>query len=135
MQKEFLTGLGIDDENAELIMNEAIKDLNSLKVRHAVESELSKNGVRNLDAAMRLFDMEDILFENNEICGLDEKINNFITQNDFLFEENKKPIFSAPATNKNNGITSEDFSKMSYSKRLKLFNENPQMYKELSGNN
>ena len=135
MQKEFLTELGINEENAELIINEATKDLNSLKIKHAVENELSKKGVKNLGAAMRLFNIDEISFENDEMCGFDEKIDKFISENDFLFEENKKPIFSAPATSNNNRITSEEFSKMSYSKRLKLFNENPQMYKELSGNN
>lgn len=37
-----------------------------------------------------------------------------------------------PANNGNSGVTKEDFQKMSYKDRLKIYNENPDLYNELT---
>ena len=37
-----------------------------------------------------------------------------------------------PANNGNSGVTKEDFQKMSYKERLQIYNENPDLYNELT---
>ena len=37
-----------------------------------------------------------------------------------------------PANNGNSGVTKEDFQKMSYKDRLQIYNENPDLYNELT---
>ena len=37
-----------------------------------------------------------------------------------------------PASNGNSGVTKEDFQKMSYKDRLQIYNENPDLYNELT---
>ena len=39
---------------------------------------------------------------------------------------------SPPANNGNSGVTKEDFQKMSYKDRLQIYNENPDLYNELT---
>jgi len=133
MDMEFLTELGISDEHAGLIIEKSNSELNQMKIRHAVENRLTLKGVKSINAAMKLFDYEGLSIDGDEISGIDDKINTFISENEFLFENSQKPVFSAPAGQKSQkGITREEFSKMGYSKRLKLYKENPQMYMELS---
>lgn len=136
MDMEFLTNLGVTEENAALILEENNSEISKLNIRHTLENEFNKMGVKNLNAAMKLFNSDDLSFSDGQIDGLDEKMASFVSENDFLFEKEKTPMFSAPAGNvRDSGISREEFSKMGYSKRLKLFNENPQTYKELTENN
>jgi hypothetical protein len=90
---------------------------------------MSKRGVKNIDAAMRLFDMEGIEDES-----LSERIDSFVLENDFLFEQNNpKPVFSGNVSSeKETGVTKDEFNKMGYIERLKLFNENPEAYRQLT---
>ena len=134
MDIEFLTELGICEEHAGLIIEKSNSEINQMKIRHAIEKRLTSKGVKSINAAMKLFDYEGLSVDGDEISGIDEKINTFISENEFLFEGTQKPVFSAPAGQESQkGITKEEFSKMGYSKRLKLYNENPQIYMELSG--
>ena len=135
MQKEFLTELGIDEMNADKILAKTNEEISQIKIRHAVLDELSKNGAKNINAAIKLFDTEGLTVDNDEVTGLDEKMKSFIKENDFLFQKENTPIFSAPiGDNSNRNISHEEFLKMGYAKRLKLFNEDPQTYNELSKN-
>ncbi len=134
MDKEFLTNIGISDENADIILEKAQSDMSRLQISHAVKSELLSNGVKNIDAAMKLFDTEGLSVQDTEVVGLGEKVKAFILENDFLFENPSKPIFSAPSGDSGQkNISREEFSKMGYAKRLKLYNENPDAYNELAG--
>lgn len=133
MDKDFLCGLGISEENAQLIISKNAEEISSIKVNHAVENALITNGVKNINAAMKLFDFNGLSVSENGIDGLNEKMDAFILENDYLFQNDKKPIFSAPsAQNTDSLISREEFEKMGYTKRLKLYNENPQAYMELS---
>lgn len=135
MDKEFLCELGISEEYADLIIEKNKADIDNIKINHAVENSLIKKGVKNIKAAMKLFDFDGLTTNENGVEGLEEKVNSFVSENDYLFENEKKPIFSAPPTpNSSPAITREEFAKMGYTKRLKLYNENPQAYMELSKN-
>ncbi len=136
MDIEFLTNLGISEENSAAILEQNDLELSKLNIKHTLENEFTKRGVKNLKAAMQLFDSSELTYSNGQIDGLDEKLSSFMKENDFLFETQNPPMFSAPAGKvDNNGISREEFSKMGYAKRLRLFNENPQTYKNLTENN
>ena len=129
MDKEFLESLGIAEENIELIIKKADDEISKERLINSAQNELSKRGVKNVNAAMKLLDIEGIEPEN-----LIQKIDDFAIENDFLFETSShKPVFSSNVTStKESGVTKEEFSKMGYIERLKLFNENPDNYRQLT---
>ena len=53
---------------------------------------------------------------------------------DFIETTTTKGAITAnpPANNGNSGVTKEDFQKMSYKDRLQIYNENPDLYNELT---
>ena len=116
-----------------MILKKAADEINNIKINYALRGELAKRGAKNIDAALRLFDFEGITMENGEIFGMDEKMESFVYENDFLFEnKSTAPVFSAPTGNKGQkAISREEFAKMGYSKRLELYNLNPKMYEDL----
>ena len=76
------------------------------------------------------------LGEDGHIKGMDDKIAALKTQlpaqfdssNAKKYEERKLP----EPDNKDNGVTKEAFNKMGYQDRLKLYNDNPEAYAELT---
>lgn len=75
------------------------------------------------------------LAEDGTIKGLDEALKGLKESKPYLFaEENpslkgRTPQTPPPA---NNGVNKEQFLKMSYSDRVKLYNENPDLYNKLT---
>lgn len=132
LNKDFLVELGIDEDIADTILNRHCAEVNGIHIRNSVRQELMTNGVKSIDAAMKLFDFDGLEVSGSEVIGLDKKLSTFITDNSFLFESNEVPVFSAPSNGGVHGdISREEFSKMGYSQRLKLFNENPELYSQL----
>ena len=129
MDREFLEGLGIEGDNIDLILEKSNSEISRERLINSAKTEMSKRGVKNIDAAMRLFDMEGIEDES-----LSERIDSFVLENDFLFEQNNpKPVFSGNVSSeKETGVTKDEFNKMGYIERLKLFNENPEAYRQLT---
>lgn len=78
------------------------------------------------------------LDENGKVKGMDDKLAGLKTQFPAQFESsgNKKVIENKLPDNQGGGdsVTKEDFAKMGYQERLKLFNENPTAYAELTKN-
>jgi len=134
MDKDFLIELGIDEENADTILNKYTQEVGSIRLNYTVESELIKRGVKSVSAAMKLFDTDGLVYTEGEIEGLFERLDDFSKENDFLFEQSvKRPVFSKK-TIPECGITKAEFEKMGYEKRLKLFNDSPEVYKKLTQN-
>lgn len=129
MDREFLEGLGIEGDNIDLILEKSNSEISRERLINSAKTEMSKRGVKNIDAAMRLFDMEGMEDES-----LSERIDSFVLENDFLFEQNNpKPVFSGNVSSeKETGVTKDEFNKMGYIERLKLFNENPEAYRQLT---
>lgn len=134
MDREFLESLGIEDENIDLILNKSNAEILKERLINSAKTEISKRGVKNIDAAMKLFDMEGIEGEQDAQEELSRRVDAFVMENDFLFESNNpKPVFSGNVRNeKETGVTKEEFNKMGYIQRLKLYNENPEAYKQLT---
>lgn len=129
MDREFLQSLGVSEESIDEILKKSNDEISRERLINSAQSELSKRGVKNINAAMKLLDMDGLESDN-----LLQKIDEFATENDFLFETNSpKPLFSGTVNNeKKSNVTKEEFSKMGYIERLKLFNENPENYRQLT---
>ena len=134
MDREFLEDLGISEDNIDLILEKSNSELTKERLYNSAKTEISKRGVKNIDAAMKLFDFDSIEFTENPASDISQKIDEFVLENDFLFEANiKKPVFSGNVSSENDTvITKADFAKMGYIERLKLFNENPEAYRQLT---
>lgn len=89
-----------------------------------VASALTNAGVYNEELALGLLDMEKITFENGEARGLTEEIERIKNEYAFLFRQDG-PQFSAGSS----GDNEVDISSLNYLERLRLFKENPDLYK------
>lgn len=115
------------------------------KISYAVEKALTAAKAKNVTAAKAMLkDLDKAEFsEDGSIKGLSEQIKTL--QKDeatkFLFEEEKKPqkpkmTGASPADpddEKPSGVTKEQFAKMGYKERLKLYNSDRDAYDLLSG--
>lgn len=113
---------------------EAVKKSTADGVKNAEINRLLKAaGAKNIPAVRALIDTDSLEMTENGIVGFEELLDRLKAEHGYLFEGGaKKPEFTAPSS-KSTGITPEEFSGMSYKKRLKLWSENPQLYKELMG--
>lgn len=84
---------------------------------------------------MRESNQELRLDENGKIGGLEDMISSLKTQFPNQFEKSSQKIIQENKLNQeensSNGITKEEFSKMGYNERNKLFQEDRQLYDEL----
>ena len=116
------------------------EELEQTKLEAAIKVELLSSKALDVDyLTFKLKEKGELaLDENGKIKGWDDKIAALKTQFPTQFEasgkknilENKLPDDST----KDNGITKESFAKMGYQDRLKLFNENPEAYAEMTKN-
>lgn len=116
------------------------------KISAAVEKALTGAKAKNLTAVKALLkDLDKAeLADDGTIKGLEDQIKGLKSADDtkFLFEEEakqKKPTIKGaspadPGDDKPKGITKEQFNRMGYKDRLKLFNEDRETYDLLSGN-
>lgn len=78
------------------------------------------------------------LDENGKVKGMDDKLAGLKTQFPNQFESTgKKTVIENKLPDNQGGgdsVTKEEFAKMGYQERLKLFNENPGAYAELTKN-
>ena len=115
-------------------------ELEQTKLDSAIKVELLSSKALDVDyLTFKLKEKGELaLDENGKIKGWDDKIAALKTQFPTQFEasgkknilENKLP----DEQDKDGGITKEAFAKMGYQDRLKLFNENPETYSELTKN-
>lgn len=112
--------------------NESIK---TLKIDTAITKALSKSGAMNETILTGLLDRTKIAIgEDNTVTGIQEQINALKESDPYLFKQDSiKGVVPGDATPKtNDGITKEQFNKMSYLDRVQLQESNPDLYSELS---
>lgn len=115
-------------------------ELEQTKLDAAIKVELLSSKALDVDyLTFKLKEKGELaLDENGKIKGWDDKIAALKTQFPTQFEgTGKKNILENKLQNDDNGgdsITKEAFAKMGYQDRLKLFNENPDAYAELTKN-
>ena len=115
-------------------------ELEQTKLDAAIKVELLSSKALDVDyLTFKLKEKGELaLDENGKIKGWDDKIAALKTQFPTQFEtSSKKNILENKLPgdgSKEGSITKESFAKMGYQDRLKLFNENPEAYAELSKN-
>ena len=112
--------------------NENIKNM---KIDTAITKALSKSGAMNETILTGLLDRTKIAIgEDNTITGIQEQIVALKESDPYLFKQDSiKGVVPGDATPKtHDGITKEQFNKMSYLDRVQLQETNPELYSELS---
>jgi len=115
-------------------------ELEQTKLDAAIKVELLSSKALDVDyLTFKLKEKGELaLDENGKIKGWDDKIAALKTQFPTQFESSgKKNILENKLPddqNQDGGITKETFAKMGYQDRLKLFNEKPEVYAEMSKN-
>lgn len=112
--------------------NENIKNM---KIDTAITKALSKSGAMNETILTGLLDRTKIAIgEDNTITGIQEQIVALKESDPYLFKQDSiKGVVPGDSTPKtHDGITKEQFNKMSYLDRVQLQETNPDLYSELS---
>lgn len=123
-----------------------IKTLQEEAVKARTESALKigllSAGAKPDDIDYLMFKMEHDgdwtpeLSEDGQIKGLDDKLKGLKTQYPAQFEATSNKIIDEKKLDKQNekdGVTADEFRKMGYQQKNQLFNENPELYRKLSG--
>lgn len=110
--------------------------IKSMEIDNIVNTALSGVKSKNNKAVRALLDLNDATIENGEIKGLKDQLDTVMKDNPFLFGENTKPT-GTPAGNEGGKhgtptITAKEFAKMNYAERSKLYDENQELYNQLS---
>ncbi|WP_373894456.1 phage scaffolding protein [Virgibacillus sp. CBA3643] len=204
MNREYLKGLGLSDENIESIMKEHGKTVNSIKEKadkvdglesqiadydqqikdrdkqledlqkqakgnddlqqtikdlqkanddaqkdfdaklaqqkkeSKLEIALKDAKARNPKAVKALLDDEKISIDGDNLIGLEDQLKGLQESDAYLFGEDEPPGLkgrqphSSDPNKQHQGITKEQFSKMSYSEKVNLYNEDLETYQKLS---
>lgn len=109
----------IQKENAELKRNQLIATQNAEWLSIGMNADMAKKAAEAT--------------ADNDFAALMDVMKQFITEHDKAL--NAKAIKDTPAPvggPSSQSVTAEQFSKMGYQERVKLFTENPELYKELT---
>ncbi|WP_199883939.1 phage scaffolding protein [Anaerosinus massiliensis] len=112
-------------------------DLAKTKLSNAIEIELMKNNAKNSKAVKALLDLETVKIDGESVLGLKEQLDKLKESDAYLFEsgEGKPRGFVQTDPNANpptTDITKEQFSKMTYLEKVKIYQEQPEVYKILN---
>lgn len=123
-----------------------IKTLQKEAVKARTESALKigllSAGAKPDDIDYLMFKMEHDgdwkpeLSDDGQIKGLDDKLKGLKTQYPAQFETTSNKIIDEKKLDKQNekdDVTADEFRKMGYQQKNQLFNENPELYRKLSG--
>lgn len=120
-----------------------IQKLQEAKTESALKIGLLSAGAKATDIDYLIYkmshdsDFKAELNEDGQIKGLDEKLKGLKTQYPSQFESSSTKKIEEKKLEKpeqKDTVTKEEFSKMGYQARTALFNENPELYKQLSDN-
>ena len=114
---------------------EGSKEVETFKKQNALEKALSKYKAKDTGILSKMLDMEKVKYNDKfEIVeGLEDQINSIKESHGYLFDNDKPlPSFSGEIKQPGNTqITKEIFNKMGYRDRVKLYNEDKELYDQL----
>lgn len=114
---------------------EGSKEIEVFKKQNALDKALSKYKAKDTSILSKMLDMEKVKYNDKfEIVeGLEDQINSIKESHDYLFDnDNPLPTFTGDIKQPGKTqITKEVFNKMGYQDRLKLYNENKELYDQL----
>jgi len=104
--------------------SDLIKEQEKSCFDEAVTRALEDAGAIDTEIAFSVMDMENVIFEAGDFLGLSDEIDRVKSQYGFLFHQDG-PQFSAG----NSDSDEIDLSALNYLERLRLYRENPELYK------
>lgn len=114
---------------------EGSKEIEVFKKQNALDKALSKYKAKDASILSKMLDMEKVKYNDKfEIVeGLEDQINSIKESHGYLFDNDKPlPSFSGEIKQPGNTqITKEIFNKMGYRDRVKLYNEDKELYDQL----
>lgn len=114
---------------------EGSKEIENFKKQNALDKALQSYKAKDANILSKMLDMEKVKYNDKyEIVeGLEEQINSIKESHDYLFDsDNPLPTFTGDIKQPGKTqITKEVFNKMGYQDRLKLYNENKELYDQL----
>ena len=121
----------LESEAFERGKKEAESSFSKAEFERLLDEEISLSGAKNKKAVKALLELDKISLNEGKMDGLAEQLKELKKNCEYLFEaDGKKPKFTA-ANKASKEVTKKSFENMGYKKRLKLFLENPALYKEL----
>lgn len=117
------------------------EELNQAKIESAVKITLLSEGAKSSDIDYLIYkmthdgDWKPELDDNGQVKGITDKVKGMKTQFPAQFEMASSKKIDEKKLDKPDDkqtTTKEEFNKMGYQAKLKLFNENPDLYNELS---
>lgn len=114
---------------------EGSKEIEDFKKQNALDKALLNYKAKDTSILSKMLDMEKVKYNDKfEIVeGLEEQINSIKESHDYLFDSDKPlPTFTGDIKQPGKAqITKEIFNKMGYQDRVKLYNENKELYDQL----
>ena len=124
--------------NKELEENHS-KEMHNLQFNFALEGALTNAKSKNNKALKALLNMDNIKYQEGKLEGLQEQIEALQKDASYLFDlettpQNTGGLGSFGRSGGKVGITKEEFSKMSYSERMNLYQSDKATYDALVNN-
>ena len=114
-----------DDDYSQQLLN--------MKIDSAITKEVLQAGAMNESILTGLLDRSKIAFDNDQITGIQEQIKSLKKTDPYLFKQDSiKGVTPGESKDKTEGITKEQFNKMSYLDRVKLQESDPDLYSQLN---
>jgi Phage minor structural protein GP20 len=103
----------------------------------SLEKALADAKAKNPKAVKALLNTEAIKLDGEKLLGLEEQLKALQESDSYLFGAEEQPSLKGRKPNDDptppaTGLTKEQFKQMSYSDRVKVYNENHELYKQLS---
>ena len=111
-----------------------LESIKTMKIDTAIAREVLEAGAMNTTILTGLLDRSKITYDNETITGIQEQIKSLKESDPYLFKQDSiKGVTPGEATPKtDNGLTKEQFNKLSYKDRVALQEQDPDLYTELS---
>lgn len=123
--------------NRELVTKHS-EEMQKLQFDYALDSALTNAKAKNVKAVKALLNFDSINYQDGKINGLEDQLNALQGDCDYLFNLEVAPTSTGSVGNFARGggnpstTTKEEFRKMNMAQRLKMRNENPSLYEELT---
>ena len=114
------------------------EEMNKLQFDFALDKGLSSVKAKDINDIKMFIDIEKLKYQDGKIEGLEEQIKSLEETKSYLFDTEQQQVppstgFNPTGTNGGEvGITKEKFKTMNMAQRIKLRNDDPKLYEELS---
>lgn len=124
-------------EDNKKVSEEYTQKLTQQAFDFSLEKALANAKAKNPKAVKALLNKEAIKLDGEKLLGLDEQLKALQESDGYLFGEEQpaglKGRQAHPPGHKPPGtVTKDQFNTMGYADKVKLYNENPELYKQLS---